>query len=296
MKVLLTLLLIFGFLTACATSKQPSFGFPKHKQRETREHKDPAPQKKTEATYRRSRIPQLSSKPSQPVTIPRESPGLLPTLLNLRDRSPMVLITSADHAHSKAPMPPFYIDRNEITVKQFKRFDPKYDEKPFTANQPCPNCPAMAIDWESADRYCKWARKRLPTLRQWETAARGNSNQAFPWGKKFLPGYANLGEEEDEYFQAAPTGSFPKGASPFGVMDMTGNVWEWVAESRPIANNENRSGKKFRITKGGGWTTSPETANLSNNHQVPAEAKIPTIGFRCVKPAHSTPPKHLSTR
>ncbi len=291
MKILLTLLLVFAFLTGCATSKQPQFGFPKHKHREARKHKDPAPRKK-EATYRQSRVPQLSAKPSLQTGIPKEISGLLPTLLNLRDRSPMVLITNTDSFAPKAPLPPFYIDRNEITVKQFKRFDPKYDEKPFTENQLCPQCPAMAIDWQSADQYCKWAKKRLPSLREWEIAARGYSTQAFPWGRKFMAGRANLMEEPDGYFQAAPTGSFPKGASPFGVMDMTGNVWEWVAD----AKNENRTGEKFRITKGGGWTTSAEAANLSTNHQVPAEAKIPTVGFRCVKPANSAPRKQLSTR
>ena len=309
MKFILTLLLVFGFLTGCAASKQPSFGFPKYKQKETRKHKTSAPRKKTEAIYRQSRIPKLSNNPFPQKSLPKESHGMLPTHLNLRDRSPMVLIHSGDSfvppSHSasvmakhnesgsfRRPLQPFYIDRNEITVKQFKRFDPKYDEKPFTENQPCPSCPAMAIDWESADGYCKWAKKRLPTKLQWETAARGQySTQAFPWGEKFLPGYANLGEEEDDYFKVAPTGSFPKGASPFGVMDMAGNVWEWVAETKSITKNENRSGEKFQIAKGGGWTTSPKAANLSTNHEVPAEAKIPTVGFRCVKPA-TIPKRH----
>lgn len=218
---------------------------------------------------------------------------LFATILHARDQSLMVLVNpettdarGAEKAGEK-PVPklkniqPFYIDLYEVTVKRFTAFDPKYDEKPYTDNQPCPNCPAMAIDWFSANKYCRWAGKRLPTEGEWEMAARGNTSTPWPWGNQFSPKYANLEGNEDGYLFAAPVGSFPQGASPYGVQDMIGNVWEWV--SHPVGTETSDPKKIPYVAKGGGWTSSPTTAKIPYRNIVDPALKNPTFGFRCSK-------------
>lgn len=171
-------------------------------------------------------------------------------------------------------LPAFYIDRTETTVANFKKFQPRYNEKPFNDGKSCPQCPAMGIDWIQASKYCKWAGKRLPSEAEWEAAARGNSTFTWPWGNEFLPQHANTFGKEDGHLSVAPVASYPKGASPFGVMDMAGNVWEWVKSEK----------KGLQIVKGGGWTSYSNQSKISFRNAVDAKLKNPTFGFRCAGP------------
>ena len=134
---------------------------------------------------------------------------------------------------NKAPftnLAAFYIDRTEITVTQFRKYQPNYDEKPYAGGEDCPDCPAMGINWIQASKYCRWAGKRLPREEEWEAAARGVTNFSYPWGEVFLPHRSNLLGEEDGHLFSAPhsayhehlfifwacnpltPGTFPKGA------------------------------------------------------------------------------------
>ncbi len=174
----------------------------------------------------------------------------------------------------------FYMDRLEITVAQYKIFDGKYDEKPFTDGRECADCPAMAIDWHSAHRYCHWAGKRLPTEREWMTAAGGGSKNSWPWGNEFYPGKANLLGDEDGSLSVAPVGSYPQGASPYGLMDTIGNVWEWVSNPH-LASSKGSNKAPRRIVKGGGWTSDKQKARISFRNITDPKIKNPTIGFRC---------------
>ena len=212
---------------------------------------------------------------------------LLPSIIHPDDESEMVLVSAGGSPDSRKagaenrPSRAFYIDHLEITVAQYKRFDPSYDEKPYTAGKECPACPAMGIDWAQASRYCLWAGKRLPSERQWETAA-GAAAYRLPWGNDFLPGRANILGDDDGYAQAAPVGSFPLGASPYGALDMIGNVWEWVEPSGEASKEEKKS---RRIVKGGGWSSDLKTATIAFRNRVDPELKNPAFGMRCVKPA-----------
>ena len=192
-------------------------------------------------------------------------------------------------------LPEFLIDRAEITVMQYKRFKPDYDETPYTDGEECPQCPAMAINWFNAKRYCQWAEKRLPTENEWEAAARGPSERAFPWGDQLSEGFANIQEDKDGFLNAAPPGSFPKGASPFGALDMIGNVWEWVstpvmlpslAESQPELQSNS-----LYLAKGGGWRSPPEMATISYRNLANPNIKNPTFGFRCAKSTTAEKPQ-----
>lgn len=193
-------------------------------------------------------------------------------------------IIQPDHPVSRSKtFPAFYMDRLEITVAQYKKFNSNYDEKPFTDGKVCPDCPAMGIDWFSAHRYCLWAGKRLPREMEWMTAAGGHAGNSWPWGQKFSSDRANLwGDDEDGFLTVAPVGSYPKGASVYGLMDTVGNVWEWVSD--PFFASGDKSKKApLRIVKGGGWTSDKQQARISFRNIIDPKLKNPTIGFRCVK-------------
>jgi formylglycine-generating enzyme required for sulfatase activity len=212
----------------------------------------------------------------------------LPTQVNLKDKSIMVLVNKGKYLVGKpdnsglheVALKPFYIDQHEITTKKYKNFNAIYSEKKFNQNRECADCPAMGIDWESANKYCKWAEKRLPSESEWEAAARGHTNYRWPWGDKWQPKYANSLTKEDGFEGIAPVGSFPIGASPFGALDMAGNVWEWVS----LENSFTKKNKTvFYTTKGGSWKSSPKSTKISFSHKVQSGFINRTFGFRCAK-------------
>lgn len=237
--------------------------------------------------------------PRSPASFSPSSKSLLPTTLHTKDQALMVLIDRGEYRvgvldnqrgtigpddanTSLTHLRPFYIDRLETTVAQYKKFDPQYDEKRFTDGKECPTCPAMGIKWLHAYRYCQWAGKRLPTETEWMTAARGQSNHFWPWGNQFSAERANLAGKNDGALSVTPVGSYPKGASPYGAMDMAGNVWEWVSTPYSSPQKEWQT-KPLRIVKGGGWTSDERVAKVSFRNIVDASMENPTFGFRCTK-------------
>jgi len=308
--LLLTALFAFG----CTTSYEPPpthkrsrsgtlFPETKHQPGKTVAVPAPAPvpqQPQPEAPVQYSR-PAIRSAPTAHMPIKFH----LPTVIHHKDQSVMVRVPSGSYWVPSENVSPFQIgqnrrldrttlqefliDRVEITVAQYKLFKPEYDETLYTGGEECPQCPAMAVNWFNAQRYCQWAGKRLPTENEWEAAARGTSEHAFPWGDQALEGFGNIRGEQDGFVSVAPPGSFPKGASPFGVLDMVGNVWEWVdtpvvlpslAESQPGLQSNS-----MPPAKGGGWRSSPEMATISYRNLADPNIKNPTFGFRCAKSA-----------
>ena len=112
----------------------------------------------------------------------------------------------------------FYIDRYEISYHDFNKFKPGWNLITAGSNEP-----VRGITWYEADAYCLWTKKRLPTEKEWEKSARGPNGFLFAWGNKFNKRLANFGKK------VFSSGSFPKDKSPYGVMDMTGNVSEWTS-------------------------------------------------------------------
>jgi serine/threonine-protein kinase len=151
------------------------------------------------------------------------------------------------------------------------------------------NYPVVYVNYNQAKSYCEWAGRRLPTEAEWVAAAQGTDGRIFPWGNSVVDGTrANVcdtnctleelvkdGRQDtsinDGYAYTAPVGSFPAGASPYGILDMAGNVWEWTSTI---------SGGSY-VIRGGGWTNLP--SSLRNDHKylyVPEVAWVDTT-FRC---------------
>jgi len=117
-----------------------------------------------------------------------------------------------------------------------------------------PDHPVVGVDWWDAYAYARWAGKRLPSAGEFEKAACGDDGRAFPWGKRFVPGLANIGGEmngeRDGHTYAAPVSAFRAGASPHGALNMAGNVAEWTAEGRVMGGGSSSVPSQVRCGSG----------------------------------------------
>lgn len=117
----------------------------------------------------------------------------------------------------------FWIDQTEVTIRQWKLYDSTVTDLPYANNE---SLPVRNVNFYNAERYCSWAGKRLPTEAEWEKAARGTDGRIFPWGNE-LPN-ATLANYNGDLGIPAPVGTYQDGQSPYGVLDLSGNLREWV--------------------------------------------------------------------
>jgi formylglycine-generating enzyme required for sulfatase activity len=131
----------------------------------------------------------------------------------------------------------FEIDRTEVTVAAYRQCVQQGEcSRPNTGGE-CnydrnerEEHPVNCIDWQQAWAYCRWAGKRLPREAEWEKAARGPDGWKYPWGNQWDAQRVNGFGDADGYPSTAPVEAFPPGASPYGALNMAGNVWEWTAD------------------------------------------------------------------
>lgn len=139
--------------------------------------------------------------------------------------------------------------------------------------------PVNCVDFAQAGAYCRWASGRLPTDGEWEWSARGEAaGTKHPWGNASLVG---RGCYDDEARDESPggtckVGSYPKGANPRGVLDLTGNVWEWTSTEGAKPGEA--------IDRGGGWLNGDEgMLSIGKRNSVPKASRYSSLGFRCAR-------------
>ncbi len=208
----------------------------------------------------------------------------------------------------------YMIDKYPITNAQYARFvaatahRPPLDWKDGKIAEGKELHPVTMVSWNNATDYAEWAGKRLPTEAEWEKAARGTDGRRWPWGNVMDPErlntYYNVGS-------TTPYNAYPEGASPYGVMDMAGNVSEWTAddftaymgseapaeiftarraaEPREGVNKAMKmaefieTNERYKVTRGGSWKSDPfSTATYHRNYAWPNFASD-FFGFRCAK-------------
>jgi len=178
-------------------------------------------------------------------------------------------------------LPAFYLDKTEVTNSAYRAFcaatqhpfpkNPVWDKQYFDKAE----YPVLNVSWNDAHDFAAWAGKRLPTEEEWEKAARGPEGRLYPWGNWSQSTAANLKGTEDGHANTAPVGSFPYDESPFGILDMQGNVEEWSV-------SDFGDGKK--VVRGGGFTTAADQASTAarrGENPVLNPAVFSTVGFRC---------------
>jgi formylglycine-generating enzyme required for sulfatase activity len=191
------------------------------------------------------------------------------------------------HAVSVAP---FHLDKVPVTNAQYAEFVK-------SANHPLPSggasgiypegqaaWPVTGVSWEDANAYCASKGLRLPTEPEWEFAARGADGRLYPWGNNFSASLTNSSEAALGHPEAV--GAHPDAASPFGILDMSGNVWEWTADDyKPYPGHQStiEIPPDAKVIRGGSYKYPQANVTTTARNLDYGSARSPTIGFRCAK-------------
>jgi len=205
----------------------------------------------------------------------------------------------------------YWMGKYEVTIRQYLQFArdtgshfPKWLEKgneynietgtndyykEFVADE---TCPVVGIYWKDAMAYCDWLSQqtglkfKLPTEAQWEQAARGTDGRPYPWGDREPDG--TLANFNYNIRKTTPVGSYPSGASPYGLLDMAGNVWEWCRDwydedyyaNSPQKNPMGPASGSFRVIRGGGWYDYAGSLHCAYRFSFNADVRDGFLGFR----------------
>ena len=208
----------------------------------------------------------------------------------------------------------FWIDKTEVTNAMYNMCvqagacRPPSNTNSFTIDSYFDNpkyndYPVIWVSWNNAKTYCQWAERRLPSEAEWEKAARGTEGGIYPWGNTPVAGnLANFCDKncplgggdpniDDGYADTSPVGNYSAGASPYGALDMAGNVWEWVADwygadyydRTPVENPSGPEAGKDRVARGGCWHYSKISARSAERGWHSPDGVDDSLGFRCAR-------------
>jgi formylglycine-generating enzyme required for sulfatase activity len=207
-------------------------------------------------------------------------------LVAIEGRSAMILIPGMrlelDYPVEGAPteVATFLIDRQPVTVAMYQQFlcETGYPSPPgWRAGQPPPNTeqhPVTQVNYFDASAFAQWAGKRLPSEFEWEVAARGPLPRRYPWDGEFEEARANT--RASGWGSTAAVEEHGDGASPYGCLDMCGNVWEWTESWFDRDRRE-------RVLRGGSYFTFPEYATTNYRYYEVPQLRRNTYGFRCAR-------------
>ncbi len=194
----------------------------------------------------------------------------------------------------------FWIDRTEVTNAMYRQCvqagkcpEPlhasSYARQDYYGNSVFDNFPVVYVSWYNAQSYCAWAGRRLPSEAEWEKAARGTDAFVYPWGD--TPPSATLANSGRVVIDTTAVGSYPAGASPYGALDMAGNVWEWVNDFysetyysvTPLRNPTGPATGTQHVTRGGGWDYAPSLVRTAVRIPLVPDYRYAYDGFRCAR-------------
>jgi formylglycine-generating enzyme required for sulfatase activity len=210
------------------------------------------------------------------------------------------LMGEGEAVHS-ITVPAFYIARHPITNADYAAFVAAsgYRPPPHWPGEQCPEAlsrhPVVNVSWHEALAYCHWLSAatgyhyRLPTEAEWEKAARGTDGRAYPWGNDFDPTKCNC--LESGIGGATPVDGYANGSSPYGIVDMVGNVWEWCSSVyanvpyRADDGREDPAAPGGRVLRGGSWLNRAAGVHAARRLSALPEFLAPNIGFRVARGA-----------
>jgi len=205
----------------------------------------------------------------------------------------------------------YFIDQTEVTNEQFAQFVNETGYQTFfeslgrnsniwrlpaagVSYESRLDHPVVFVVWDDAAAFCNWAGKRLPTEAEWEKAARGPDGNTFPWGNNFDPTLSNHALNPNAGQGTSAVGSFPEGASVYGAMDMSGNVWEFTHDlysanyyaNSPDTDPPGPAEGVNHVTRGGGWRNNQDRfVSAVFRDQATNDFGDDMSGFRCAQDA-----------